>query len=275
MEIKEVFDFLGLPADIDSVDKLKTKFESKFITKAVAHEDDEIKSKVSGAIYGGLTTEAKRLFGFKSEEIKDKDFKDILKMGAETMGAKIKSLEDAAGNDERYMNLKKEYDGVLGKFNQTTEDLGKLRKELDDEKATAANQIKSFKVNHAYEAERSKLPFTDGAPEVAKIGFDTVFKSKYKLDLDEQGGPIVMTQDGKRVANPKRTGEYLGLAEVLDLELEAIPGLKKKNNLNGNQQFQFHQNSQQQNQNQNQPGTGVKINNRAAKNAENLSHVKP
>lgn len=261
---------MGLPADIDSIDKLKPKFESRFLTKATAHEDEEVRSKISGALYGGLTTEAKRLFNLKPADIEGKDFKDILKMGVEGMSTKIKTLEESTNNDERYNTLKKEYEGLNQKHEQTASDALKLRKELDDEKAAAANKIKGFQVNHAYDAERSKLPFADGTLDVAKIGFDASFKGKYKMDIDDTGALLVMTQDGKRVPNPKRTGEYLGLSEVLDMELEAIPGLKKKNNLNGNAEFRFNPGNSGNNNSQQTGDPKVKINPRAQQNANSM-----
>lgn len=271
METKEIFEFLGI-AEADSLDKLKTAFEGKFVTKASAHEDEAVFGKINAKIYGGLTTEAKRVFDLKTEDIKDKEFKDIFKMGVEKLTSKIKTLEESQTNDERYTKLKTEYDGITTKFQETEKDVLKLRQELDTEKATASNTIKQFKIGHAYEAVKAKLPFADGVTDVTKIGFDTVIKSKYKMDIDEATGNIlVMSMDGKRIPNPKRTGEYLGINEVLDMELDAVEGLKKRNNASGPVKFPVHQQNNNQNNNNNSNQNTTRVHPRAVEQVQKLS----
>lgn len=271
MEAKDIFEYLGI-SEADSLDKFKSAFEGKFITRALAHDDEAVAGKITANVLGGLTTEAKRLFGFKGEDVKDKPFKDILKMGVENLTTKIKTLEESTSNDEKYTKLKGEYDALTGKYGQTAEDVVKLRQELDNEKATSANTIKQFKIGHAYEAAKSKLPFADGVTDVTKIGFDTVVKSKYKMDIDDATGNIlVMSQDGKRIPNPKRTGEYLGLSEVLDMELDAVEGLKKRNSASGPVRFQQQAQNNNNNQNNNGANNGSKVHPRAVAQVGKLS----
>lgn len=78
------------------------------------------------------------------------------------------------------------------------------------------------------------MPFSDGTTEVAKLGFNTLIQSNYKLDVGDDDSILVLDSKGNKIPNPKQTGTYLGLPEILEMEADKN-GLLKKNNLNGNQ----------------------------------------
>lgn len=241
MEVKEVFEALNLPADIDSKEKLVETFRKSYIPLSEAHEDEEIKKKITGAIYGSLNTEAKRLFGLKTEDIEGKQFKDVLKTVNERYSAKLSELEQSAGknNDEKFNTLKSEFEKINLQKSQYENDLQKLLQEKQNLEKNFQNELKQFKIESVYKEKKSKLPFADSIPEVAKVGFDSIIKSKYVIDFDEKGEPIVLDKEGKKIPKKDRAGEYLGLDEVFDMELE-LNGLKKKNNAQGGNVV-FHQ----------------------------------
>lgn len=230
MEGKEILEALGLPADLDSTEKIVEAHQSKFISVDTAHEDEKVISKITGKITGSLTTEAKRLFDFEAADIKDKDLKTILKEGTTKLKAKIAELETATNNDERFTSLKKEHDAKMILFDQTKSELQKTAELLENEKKSANEKIKGFKIKSVYNGAKDKLPFADGVKDVEKIGFDAIFSNKYVIDLDEQDNPIVLDKTGKKIPSKQKAGEFLGLEDVLKMEL-VENGLDKKNNL--------------------------------------------
>lgn len=243
LELKDVLDVLGLPTDVDSKEKLAELHRKNYITKAEAIEDDEVVKKVEGRIYGGLTTEAKRLFGFSKEEIKDKPFKDILREGAERFATKITELEEASGKGSE--EVVKRLNGELEKFknqaNQYKTDLEKVIGEKSELENGFTQKLKEFKVQSAYKEAFSQIPLSETANDLTKRGFNDHVRSTYKFDVDEEENVIVLDAKGQKVPNPTKTGAYLGLVDVLKMEAEKN-GILKKNNAGANHpSFQFGQ----------------------------------
>ena len=55
---EQMFDYIGI--NTDNIDDFKTQFDGKFLTRENAINDSEIKSKLTGAMAGGITTHIKR-----------------------------------------------------------------------------------------------------------------------------------------------------------------------------------------------------------------------
>ena len=50
MELAEIKQFLGLPYEVDSLDKFKEHFNSSYISKDKAHSDDTVYNKAAGDV---------------------------------------------------------------------------------------------------------------------------------------------------------------------------------------------------------------------------------
>lgn len=233
MELKDALKAIGLPEDLDSVEKIVEAHRTSYILKGEAHEDDAVVAKVSGKIFGELTTVAKREFGLESAEIKDKSIRDIIKLGAEKKNTLITSLEESVGkgSEEVISKLKAESEKFKGEAKQYKGDLEKLVGEKAELETGFNNKLKQFKLDNYFKDVLGKVPFSEGATEVAKIGFNTLFQSKYKLDVADDESVLVLDSKGQKIPNPKQTGTYLGLSEVLELEAKEN-GLLKQNNVN-------------------------------------------
>lgn len=234
MELKDALKAIGLPEDIDSPEKLVEAHRSSYLLKGEAHEDEAVVAKVSGKIFGELTTVAKREFGLESSEIKDKPLRDIIKLGVEKKNTLIQSLEETAskGSEEVINKLKSDTEKYKGEAKQYKGDLEKLLGEKAELENTFNSKLKQFKVENHYKDVFAKLPLSESATEVAKLGFNTLIQSNYKLDVGDDDSIMVLDSKGQKIPNPKQTGTYLGLAEVLEMEAEKN-GLLKKNNLPG------------------------------------------
>ena len=106
MELKDLLDYLGVE-DVKDLDSFKKSFSGKYITRAEANDDDEIKSKITGKITGSITTLAKRLFGLTSEEINGKKWEEIVELGKAKQDSLIEELKSKQGqsSDEAVKEL--------------------------------------------------------------------------------------------------------------------------------------------------------------------------
>jgi len=160
METKELLKAIGLPEDLDSVEKAVEAHRTSYLLKSEAHEDESVKGKITGKLFGELTTEAKRLYGFETAEIKDMHIKDILKLGVERQGTKIKELEEAAGkgSEEVIGKLKAETEKYKGQANQYKNDLEKVVGEKNELETQFTGKLKQHKIDTVYKDAISKLP---------------------------------------------------------------------------------------------------------------------
>lgn len=264
MEIKDVLESLGLPQDLDSTEKIVEAHRNNYLLKSEAHEDEDVKGKITGKLLGELTTKAKKLFGFSNEDIKDKHFKDILTEGVESYKTKLTELEEQStkGGDEVVNKLKTDLEKLKTQANQYKGDLEKVLGEKTELETTFTNKLKQFKVDSVYKEQLSKIPFSEQAGDVAKLGFNTLIQSKYKIDLDETENVIVMDEKGQKIPHPQKTGVYLGLGEVLEMEAKKA-NILKQNNAGNTTTFRTTQQAPQA------PEKPVRqVNSRAAENAE-------
>jgi len=237
MESKEVLKALGLPEDLDSVEKVVDAHRSSYLLKNEAHEDETVKGKITGKLFGELTTEAKRAFGLETAEIKDMHIKDILKLGVEKQNTKIKELEETAGkgSEEVIGKLKTEAEKYKGQANQYKTDLEKVVGEKAELETQFTGKLKQHKIDTVYKDAMAKLPLSESVTEVSKIGFDTLIKGNFKFDIGENDEFLVLDAQGQKVPNPTKTGVYLGLSEVLEMEAKKQNMLKQNNLPTGRQ----------------------------------------
>lgn len=271
LEVKEVLKAFGLPEDIDSVEKAVEKHTAIYVPIDSADSDERVVSKVSGRLLGGLTTTTKKIFGLKSEDIKDKKYEDVLALAAKGLTDQINELKNS-GSDEKLSNMQKELEKVKNLSEQYRTDLEKAVLEKGDLETNFNKKVKSFKIGSKLENVMGKLPFSNGIPEAAKIGFNKIVADAYDFDLDESENVIVMDKKGKRIPNPTKSNTYFSLDEVLDAELDK-QGLKKKNNAQGNSPVNFNMNTntnQSQNNGNNTNGSTVKMHPRYAKQMDKV-----
>lgn len=235
LELKTALEAAGLPTEIDSPEALVEAINKKFIVRDEAVKDAELEKKFYGKFANVHESALRKAFDLEETEIVGKPLKDVIKLSAEKVAQKMKEIEEAGGkgNDEKLNKLLEEHNKLKAQITDLSVVNTKLIQEKDQLASEYDGKIKSFKIDSEYKKAKAKLAFADGIPNAAKVGFDTIFNGKYKIDFDEKGATIVTDHEGKPIANPKKTGVYLGLEEVLDQELDA-QSLKKKNNLPAN-----------------------------------------
>lgn len=242
LELKDALTCLGI--DIDpataKVEDFKTAVDAKFITLDEATKNPDIMKKAVGSFGFEVNDALKKEFGLEKSEIKDLPTKEIVQFAAKKLMGKIKELEDSAGKgvDEKVKELTGKIEKLQGVANQYKSDLDKTAGELETEKTNFSTKLKGFKVQNLMKDAKSKLAWSEQATEVSKRGFDAIISDKYVIEVGDDDAVSILDKAGKKIPHPKKTGTYLGIDEVMDMELESA-GLKKKNNLDPKQKFAF------------------------------------
>lgn len=242
-KIKELLSLLDAPADLveglekgeKTADDFKTFFQSNFVNKAMAVEDEEIRSKVTGRVLGGIATFMKSEGGFQKADIKDKTPEDIFKMYKANKEAEIAELKAASGqnSDEAIKTWETKYKKIEQEANDYKAMSETNFKGWEEEKASAAQKIKSFKLNNTLSSVKSKIPWKDGISEIEKAGFEFYINNNYKIDLSDNDEPEVYNTKGERVKT--ETGnKFVGLDDLYLLEAKKN-NLLKLNNTQGGQ----------------------------------------
>lgn len=217
---EQILDKLGLTG-VDSLDKLSDQFNKTFVSRQVALEDEEIKTKIVGKITGGLSTLMKREFELDAKELEGKKVEDILSVGVLKLKSKITELETNAtkGKDEaviEWQTKADKYKKEAGDYKAQVEGLGKL---FEETKGTFEKEKKSWSINRGYEDSYKKV-FSQFSDEVSKDnlkveGFNTLVSKTYQFDIDENSELVVFDREGKRIPSTSKMGSFLTPEEAL------------------------------------------------------------
>src|SRR5690606_1992027 len=273
MEIKDLLDYLGVE-DVKDLDAFKKSFSGKYITRAEANDDDEIKSKITGKITGSITTLAKRLFGLSSEEINGKKWEEIVELGKAKQDSLIEELKSKQGqsSDEAVKELQAKLEKANARLQEYKDNNSLLQKTLEDTKADYEGRFKTEKINNILATEKSKVQ-TKLKSDLSKAEqhyLDSLIKESIKVDFDDQNEVLVLNSEGKRLANPNKAGAFLTLSEAIE-SIADKEGFIKKNDGGKVNPAVFTDNNQKNN---GQPqGTERRVHPNAIKNAEQLKSI--
>lgn len=236
MEIKDIFEYLGVSTEIDSVDKFKSAFNGKFLPLEQAHTNEEVVSKVIGKKFGSQKTVAKRIakeFDIDlDEEILKQEPEKIFEHISKSAKTKIEELDTLVktNGDDAIKEWQEKYQKVEAKAKDYETSTKSLREELDKVKKDKDESIRSFKINAVKKDILSGLKFSKSANDFARKGFEATIAEKYVIDFDDKDEPYVAdVKTGQRMPNPNKAGDFLGIKDVFAMEAES-GGLLEKNN---------------------------------------------
>lgn len=232
IELKDLTAIIDLPADVDSVDKVKDHFNKTFVARKLAADDDEIKSAITGELFGKLNTKAAQAFGLKAGEIKDKKIEEIIEIGVSRYTGKIKELEDSknATNDEATKKLTTERDKYKTDYDTTYGMLQDKEKEFTGFKTEVAEREKKSKINFRISEAKKKLSFKEGISPFEQKGYDDTIQ-EFNYDFDDKDEIVVRGKDGKPLPNAAKSGTVT-LQEHLEKIADEGKILKKNNSTN-------------------------------------------
>lgn len=235
MENNELFQIMGLdPEKIKTPDDFRTAVNAEFVRRSEAHNDEDITKKIMGKRMG----EAQKYFiksvadlgvELSDEDLKDaKYISDVMKIGmaklSEHHNQTVNGLKDLAS--KKGAEAAKEWQEKYEKADKARGDFEGLNKsliqQLQEKEAWAKNEVKSFRINDAKNKAFANAVFKDGLTDLEKTGFSTIFNSKYEIDLDDKDQPFIFEKETKkRIENKAVVGTFMGIDDVLKMEIEA------------------------------------------------------
>jgi hypothetical protein len=227
MKAEEALEVFGIDVKelekVESVETFKADVEKTWIKRAEAHNDKDVKSKVSG-MYNRVI--AKKLgdintdFEFNIEEFDKKTPVDvldalvpILKTRLDEVPTLKEQLKKAAPADvvEKFEQEKKELTKKATAFEKNAKDWEGKFNELDTKVKT---NDRAGKINGEWEGALKSITFAPTVDELRKEGFVSKMKSKYQILIDDEGKTYLANDKGDRLMNPKKA-EAWTLAEAL------------------------------------------------------------
>ncbi len=217
---EQILETLGLTG-VESLDKLKDKFNQTFVSRQIALEDEEIKTKIVGKITGGLSTLMKREFELDAKELDGKKVEDILTAGVLKLKSKITELETNAtkGKDEAVIEWQTKADKYKKEAGDYKGQIDGLVKSLEDANGNFQKEKKSWSINKGYEDSYKKV-FSQFADEVTKDtlkveGYNTLVAKTFQFDVDDKNELVVFDREGKRIPSTAKMGTFLTPEEAL------------------------------------------------------------
>jgi hypothetical protein len=257
METKEILSFIDI-GEVKTIDELKEKFKTRFISREEVFDDEEVKKKIGeennkfvGKLSGSLITRSKRDFGLTDEDIKDKKIEEVLALGVARLKAENEELRSKGGqgNDKALEKALADIDKTKKMLQEEKEAKEGLQSIYEKEKGEWEGNLKNFKLNTVKESKKSSIAtkFKSDMTKAEQIAWETE-TSAMILDYDDKGDHYVKDKEGKRLPNPNKAGGFLSLEEALELKANELNLIKKNNGSGSAGLNMFGGNSQQQNQ---------------------------
>jgi len=179
--------------------------ETHFTTFYKEKVKDEIHKQAKGSAFAEAKTFVKKVFGLTEAEVKELDLSAVLKLAHDRLAEKT-------GN--------KEATDQINSLRQQLIDFENKVKSYEEEtipsiKASAESEVRSFKIGQAIQSEVMKHSLV-GTPKYVVPGFISDILKKYKVELSEDGTPVVTHPDGGKVFGKDK--KELSLSDIIILE---------------------------------------------------------
>lgn len=231
IEIADITNFLGVKIGEDAtLEDFKKAFGGEFVRRSAVKNDDKLVNEIVGARMGSLDVlirrEAKQAGIEISDDMEGKKLEDLIPFAvkgvAEQSAAKIKDLEtqlksqDFASEREQILAEKQKLEDKMESLQKTNK---KVKEEFDNYKQEVVNTENRRVLDGAYEEAFANQQLKPGITPIEQKGFNSVFKTKYKIDFDENKQPAIYDLEGKPIANPDQADSFLSIEDVIKKEL--------------------------------------------------------
>ncbi len=233
MELKDLTDYLGI--DGKDIAEFKAKFTEKYLSKK---DEDAIQellapalAKATGKIKGTIDTIVKREFGLTNDDLDGKKYEEVLALAASKTKGEITALKEASGkdNDQKVKDLETKLEKLNKTLSEEKEAKELVKKSLEEKELDYSGKIKGFKIDSILKGAKEKIaPSLIDLTEEQRFYFDNKINSEFKIDFDEKENPIVLGVDGKRIPNPNKAGDFLGIEDAI-LKIAEEKKYTKKN----------------------------------------------
>lgn len=237
MSLKAAVEIFGYNLEDEknfNLDDFKKHVDTQYVLKDNVLQDEEVRKKITGNIFGKINTKAAQTFGLKSSEVKEKTIEEIMELAKINYEKQLEEAKASAGStdDEIVKKLEKELTTYKTKAEQLESGLTEWEQKYNNDITSLKGNLKQTKLQHKLNEIKSGIQFVDdfNTNQITKAGFETLINTKYKVDFDEEKEEIVVTDaTGKPVKHPTKTGHFASYADILTMEAEANKLLKKNN----------------------------------------------
>lgn len=237
MNLKAATEIFGYNVEDEknfNLEDFKKHVDTQYVLRDNALQDEDLKKKITGTIFGKINTKAAQIFGLKSSEVKEKTLEEIMETAKANYTNLINEAKSGQGStdDERVAKLEKELNTYKSKAEQLESGLTEWEQKYNNDTASLKGSLKQTKLQHKLNEIKSGIQFVDdfNTNPITKAGFETLINTKYKVDFDEEKDEVVVTDaGGKPVKHPTKTGHFASYADILAMEAEANKLLKKNN----------------------------------------------
>ncbi len=236
-ELKDLIELTGytMPSKAEdfNISDFKRYFTSKFISLDAIEDNEDVVKKITGKRMGIIETKLSQSFGLKPSYIRNLKLEQIIEKVADTTTKTIDKLkkEASSGTNDKIEELilqLEEKEKSITDYKTLAEE---TKTEYNKFKLVADTNLKNYKITDKLNKAFSAVPFVDGFDEdnVRKASFNTVIKSKYQFDLDDNDELVVKDEKGHRIKNQTDATKFALPADILTLEAKANKLLKKNN----------------------------------------------
>lgn len=228
IKFSDVAEFLGIDAkSIDSIDKFKESFEKDFLRVSTLTGNEEAFKPLFGKKIGEAEARIKSFAKKHNAEwgaAKDWDGKPLQDkvefvlnkiVSDSNLAIEEAKKSDGMGNDEKVAEWQDKYTKLESKYKDTDSLLKTVKTEYDGFKVQKEQELKGMKLNMVKDEAIKKMKFKQGLSDIEKRGFLSKLNDDYKIDLDDKGEPYIADKEGNRIKNPKVTGTFKGIDDVL------------------------------------------------------------
>lgn len=223
--------------DLEKFDKpedFKAAIDKRFIARDMIADDESIMSEMRGRINGPYQTKLIQVLResgveFEEGDIKDKKIPEIAQLGISKINKKyqseLESLKSASSGKEGLEQAMKKWELEKDKIIKERDEFKSLHEksvgEVENLMSKFGEEKKNWRVDQKWKELLSGVKYkTEGLDEhrtnLLKSGFEGLVRSTYKLDLDEQGNPVILNQaDGKKVESSDTAGKLLAPEEAI------------------------------------------------------------
>lgn len=230
IELKDIFEYMGFEKEPESVDEFKDVVKNNWTLKKQAVEDEGVRKAVLGSSFKAVGQNIRKKlnegYGLEipNSELESKQIEDFVIDNIEkiksTYEGKIKEMETQITTPNEAL---KEFEAKNLNLERRLKEAKDANKSIESEynlfKETKQSELKNYKIDVLKKDIFSKIKFSSDVTDVAKIGYNTLIESKYSIDFDESGDPIVVDKKkGERIPNEKVAGKYKSPLEIFEEE---------------------------------------------------------
>ena len=224
IETKDLLSFLGVEAD--NLDAFKEKFETEFSRNAnIGKDHPKVKAAV-GETLGILEKNLKNIAKNHDAEWQggEWDQKTLNEKLEHSFGKIVQKhtavLEDfkkthTGGNEQVVKEWSEKYTKAEQKAKDIEALLNSTKSEFDTYKQSEAKREKERIIGELKQQAVGKLKFKSTVNDLTKKGFLSAIDESYRIDIDENKVPFVTDSKGQRIPNPKVTGTFMSLEDVI------------------------------------------------------------